>query len=57
VKIGGAKAPVDSGHDDGWDYTDGTHAQVQVYGSWCDKVKQDAKMVEIVYGCAGVVIP
>jgi von Willebrand factor type A domain len=57
VKIGGAKAPLDSGHDDGWDYTDGNHTQVQVYGSWCDKVTQDARMVEIVYGCPGAVIP
>ena len=57
VKVGGDKAPQDPQHGKGWDYTDDGHRQVEVYGSWCDAVKKDAKMVQIVFGCPGFVIP
>jgi len=57
VKVGDAKAPQDSGHADGWDYTDDSHTQVEVYGSWCDRVKSGANIVQVVYGCPGFVIP
>src|SRR4051812_29007501 len=57
VKVGGEKAPQDPQHAKGWDYTDGSHTQVEVFGSWCDTVKQDANMVQIVFGCPGFVIP
>ena len=57
VKVGGTKSPRDLGRTDGWDYTDDRHTQVEVYGSWCDKVKQQANAVQIVYGCPNFVIP
>ncbi|HEX2659718.1 MAG TPA: VWA domain-containing protein [Polyangia bacterium] len=57
VKVGGTKSPRDTARTDGWDYSDDRHTQVEVYGSWCDKVKQDANMVQIVYGCPNFVIP
>lgn len=57
VKVGDLKAPQDPRRDDGWDYTDDGHTQIQVYGSWCDRVKSGANMVQVVYGCPGFVIP
>jgi len=57
VEVGGAKAPADPAHADGWDYTDANLAQVQVYGSWCDRVKSGANTVQVVYGCPGFIIP
>ena len=57
VKVGGAKSPQDRQHLDGWDYSDDSHTQIEVYGSWCDRAKQDADTVQIVFGCAGFVIP
>jgi hypothetical protein len=57
VKVGGAKSPQDRQHLDGWDYNDDTHTQVEVYGSWCEGAKKDADTVQIVFGCAGFVIP
>lgn len=57
VKVGDAKAPQDLGHADGWDYTDDSHQDIQVYGSWCDRVTSGANMVQVVYGCPGFVIP
>jgi von Willebrand factor type A domain len=57
VKVNGMKAPPDTGHTDGWDYTDPNYTAVQVYGSWCDMIKNNGNTVEIIYGCAGIVIP
>ncbi len=57
VKVNGNKAPPDTMHVDGWDYTDPSYTGVQVYGSWCDMIKNNGNKVEIIYGCPGVVIP
>jgi len=40
-------------HADGWDYTDPAYTGVQVYGSWCDMIKNNGNTVEIIYGCKG----
>jgi len=56
VKVSGVKAPQDTMHLDGWDYTDGTFTAVQVYGSWCDMIKNAAaNMVTIIFGCADII--
>jgi len=57
VKVNGTKSPQDTMHLNGWDYTDPNYTAVQVYGSWCDMIKNNGNTVEIVYGCPGVVIP
>ena len=57
VKVGDAKAPQDPAHAEGWDYTDDSHTRVQVYGSWCSRVTSGTNTVQVVYGCAGFVIP
>jgi hypothetical protein len=57
VKVDGTKAPQDTTHVDGWDYTSPEFLAVEVFGSWCDKIKTaGANKVEIIFGCPGVVI-
>jgi hypothetical protein len=57
VKVDGTKAPQDTGHLDGWDYTSPELKAVEVFGSWCEKIKTaGANKVEIIFGCPGVVI-
>lgn len=56
VKVTGVKAPQDTTHTDGWDYTSGDYTSLQVYGSWCDMIRTAAaNMVEIVYGCQDII--
>jgi hypothetical protein len=57
VKVNGIKTPQDTGHNAGWDYTDPSYTAVQVYGSFCDTIKNNGNSVEIVFGCPGVNIP
>jgi len=57
VKVNGMKTPQDTGHTAGWDYTDPSYTAVQVYGSFCDTIKNNGNSVEIVFGCPGVNIP
>ena len=57
VKVDGTKAPQDTTHLDGWDYTTPEQIEVEVFGSWCEKIKTaGANKVEIIFGCPGVVI-
>lgn len=50
---------MDSQHNDGWDYTDTDLRSIQVYGSWCDKVRATTanNKVSIIFGCKGQIIP
>jgi hypothetical protein len=57
VKVNGMKTPQDTGHAAGWDYTDPSYTAVQVYGSFCDTIKNNGNSVEIVFGCPGIDIP
>ena len=57
VKVNGAKTPQDTGHTAGWDYTDASLTALQVYGSFCDTIKNNGNSVEIVFGCPGISIP
>ncbi len=57
VKVDGTKSPQDTTHVDGWDYTSPELKAVEVFGSWCEKIKNaGANKVEIIFGCPGVVI-
>jgi hypothetical protein len=53
------RVPMDPQHNDGWDYTDTDLRSIQVYGSWCDKVKATTanNKVSIIFGCKGQIIP
>jgi Mg-chelatase subunit ChlD len=58
VKVGGVKAPQDTTHTNGWDYTGTGYLQVEVYGAWCDQIKAaTANTVNFVLGCPGETIP
>jgi len=58
VQINDQKAPKDTTHMNGWDYTSPDYRRVEVYGQWCDQLKTaDAKKVNFVLGCPGEVIP
>jgi hypothetical protein len=57
VKVSGAKAPQDTTHQNGWDYSAADHSSVTVYGSWCDMIKTSASnMVQILYGCPNIIV-
>jgi hypothetical protein len=57
VKVDGMKAPQDGMRLDGWEYTSPEMTAVEVFGSWCEKIKTaGANKVEIIFGCPGVVI-
>jgi len=54
VHVNDTKAPHDPTKADGWDYTDSTLKQIQIYGSWCDQIKAaNANTVNFVFGCPG----
>ena len=50
----GLRAPHDTTHANGWDYTSSTDTTVQLYGSWCDKVTNGTyTSAEVLMGCQG----
>jgi Mg-chelatase subunit ChlD len=52
------KVPYDASMQDGWAYVDAADSAVQVYGSWCDKIKTaGANKVQIIYGCPSIDVP
>jgi hypothetical protein len=54
VHVNDTKAPRDPSKTDGWDYTSPDLKQIQIYGSWCDKIKAaNANTVNFVFGCPG----
>jgi hypothetical protein len=58
VKVDGMKAPKDTTHTNGWDYTGTNNLQVEVYGAWCDQIKgATANTVNFVLGCPNEIIP
>jgi hypothetical protein len=59
VVIDKMATPKDTTHQDGWDYTGPDQMTVQVYGSYCDQIKQQANQVLIILGCMGkpIIIP
>jgi hypothetical protein len=57
VHVNGTRAPQDTTHMNGWDYTDSTDTEVEVYGSWCDQIKSaSANTVNFVLGCPGELV-
>ena len=55
----GQRVAKDTTHQQGWDYTGLDQMTVQVYGSYCDQIKQSANQVLIILGCMGkdIIIP
>ncbi len=57
VKVNGVKVPQDTTKTEGWDYVDAELTAVEVFGSWCDEIKNNASnTAEIIFGCPGVEI-
>jgi hypothetical protein len=54
VKVDGMKAPQSA--TDGWAYTSPDDSTLQIYGSWCDRVKASVDSVQIIFACKGDVI-
>ncbi len=58
VRSGGKEDTLgrDASHGKGWDYTDGSHSAVELYGEDCERVKQDpVAEVVILLGCPTVI--
>jgi len=51
VRVGGAVAPQDSTHAEGWDYASSDHLAVALYGSFCDAVKTSSASVQAIFPC------
>jgi hypothetical protein len=48
------KAPHDTSHTNGWDYTTPANTSIQLYGSWCDDVTNGKyTSTQILKGCPG----
>jgi hypothetical protein len=48
------RAPYDTTHTDGWDYTSSADTTIQLYGSWCDNVTNGTyTQATILEGCPG----
>ena len=48
------RAPQDTTHTNGWDYTSSADTSVQVYGSWCDGITNGTyTSTEVLLGCPG----
>jgi hypothetical protein len=58
VDFNGMRAERDPTLQNGWEYTNDDHSQLQVYGAWCERIKSAAKStVNIKYGCPETEIP
>ncbi len=54
VHVGGGRAPQDTTHMNGWDYSTPDDKQITVYGSYCDQIKaSNQSTVNFVFGCVG----
>jgi hypothetical protein len=50
----GLRAPHDTTHANGWDYTSTSYTTIQLYGSWCDHVTNGTYISAVVVtGCPG----
>jgi len=48
----GLRAPRDTTHTNGWDYTSAANTAIQLYGSWCDNLANGAyTSARILMGC------
>jgi len=54
VKVNAMRVPRDTTRMTGWDYTDGSALVVEVFGSWCQQIKNsNENTVNFLLGCAG----
>jgi hypothetical protein len=52
------RAPRDTTHTDGWDYTSSANTTIQLFGSWCENVTNGVyKSAKVLMGCPFSPIP
>jgi hypothetical protein len=52
----GLRAPRDTTHTNGWDYTSAASTAIQLYGSWCDNATNGVyTSAKILMGCPSIV--
>ncbi len=52
------RAPRDTTHTNGWDYTSSADNVIQIFGSWCEKVTNGTyKSAKVLMGCPGNSVP
>ena len=55
VNVDGEKVPADDTKMEGWSYNDPMSTVVEIYGSWCERVKvSGSETVQIIYGCPDI---
>jgi hypothetical protein len=55
VNVDGQKVPPDDTQVEGWSYADPMKTVVEIYGSWCERVKvSGSDTVQIIYGCPDI---
>lgn len=58
VDFNAARTDRDPTRTNGWEYTSDDFTQLQVYGSWCERIRtESSNSVTIRYGCPNVPIP
>lgn len=58
VDFNGTRAERDAAHANGWDYTKSDFTQLEIFGAYCDTIKNAGQnQVKISYGCPNVPIP
>jgi hypothetical protein len=58
VDFGDARADRDPTRQNGWEYTNDEFTQLEVYGTWCERITNEAmNQVSIKYGCPDQPIP
>jgi len=52
VLTDGTLVPRDTSHGNGWDYTDGTHASIDLFGAPCDRIANGSTLrVSVTFRC------
>lgn len=58
VDFNGMRTPRDPDRKEGWDYTSDDYSTVEVFGSYCELIQNEAQnRVEFLFGCPGEPIP
>lgn len=58
VDFNGMRTPHDPNREEGWDYTSDDFSTVEVFGSYCDQIQNEAQnQVQFLFGCPGEPIP
>lgn len=58
VDFNGVRADRDPARLNGWEYTKDDFSELEVFGSWCERIKTEAQnLVNIKYGCPNIPIP